>query len=318
MLLGLCTKSTRPVAILTRLDLLVSNHSSKKLIFTKKHKQSIFRVDCFYMVKSFIKDLKEKRLTTVAGAWVYYFLAAVIPIAFLLVTAFGVFGVNLSEDLVSRLPEEFRPAGQAIAGAAENATKGVTVFFVITVIFSCTTFLNQMSKDGDFIYGVRSKIKRGFMRRIMAVFALATLFVLFLGVALLFSFGNMLFFSVKQGIYSGVLFTVFAFLALILFGYAIMILLNRFISPIRLRITECAVGAFLSLSVVVLGTIGLIVYFRFFNKYNAFYGSLAAVLIFLLWAYISMLGLVSGVILNMRLFKNSVRKNKKSLKAQEK
>lgn len=266
------------------------------------------------MVKSFLKDLKEKRLTTVAGAWVYYFLAAVIPIAFLLVTAFGIFGVNLSVELVSRLPEEFRPAGQAIATAAENASKGVTVFFVITVIFSCTTFLNQMSKDGDFIYGIRSKIKRGIMRRVMAILALATLFALFLGAAFLFAFGNMLFFAAEKSMRSGLLFTVLAFLTVILFGYAVIVLLNRFISPIKLRLSDCSVGAFLSLSVVVLGTIGLTVYLRYFNNYNAFYGSLAAVLIFLLWAYISMLGLVSGVILNMRLFKNNVRKNKKSLK----
>ena len=266
------------------------------------------------MVKSFLKDLKEKRLTTVAGAWAYYFLAAVIPIAFLLVTAFGIFGVNLSVELVSRLPEEFRPAGQAIATAAENASKGVTVFFVITVIFSCTTFLNQMSKDGDFIYGIRSKIKRGIMRRVMAILALATLFALFLGAAFLFAFGNMLFFAAEKSMRSGLLFTVLAFLTVILFGYAVIVLLNRFISPIKLRLSDCSVGAFLSLSVVVLGTIGLTVYLRYFNNYNAFYGSLAAVLIFLLWAYISMLGLVSGVILNMRLFKNNVRKNKKSLK----
>ena len=26
-------------------------------------------------------------------------------------------------------------------------------FFILTVIFSCTSLLNQMSKDGDFIYG---------------------------------------------------------------------------------------------------------------------------------------------------------------------
>ena len=71
---------------------------------------------------------------------------------------------------------------------------------------------------------------------------------------------------------SGLLFTVLAFLTVILFGYAVIVLLNRFISPIKLRLSDCSVGAFLSLSVVVLGTIGLTVYLRYFNNYNAFYG----------------------------------------------
>ncbi|MBQ4111582.1 MAG: hypothetical protein IJD38_02170, partial [Clostridia bacterium] len=97
-----------------------------------------------------LKIFTEKRLTTVAGAWVYYFLSSVIPLAFLIITAFSVFGVSITGDIVSRLPEEFRLAGETIVQTAEKASKGVTVFFVITVVFSCTTLLNQMSKDGDF------------------------------------------------------------------------------------------------------------------------------------------------------------------------
>ena len=100
-----------------------------------------------------IRIINEKRLTTVAGAWVYYFLSSVIPLAFLIVTAFSVFGINVTSDIVSRLPEEFRLAGETIVQTAKKASKGVTLFFIITVIFSCTTLLNQMSKDGDFIYG---------------------------------------------------------------------------------------------------------------------------------------------------------------------
>ena len=114
-------------------------------------------------MKKFIKTtfatFSEKRLSTVAGAWVYYFLMSVIPLAFLLATAFGVFGINVLNDLVSRLPEEFRASGQAIANAADNVSRSVTLLFVFTIIFSCTTLLNQMSKDGDFIYGQKSKNK---------------------------------------------------------------------------------------------------------------------------------------------------------------
>ena len=39
-------------------------------------------------INSAVKTISEKRLTTVAGAWVYYFLIALIPLAFLVVTAF--------------------------------------------------------------------------------------------------------------------------------------------------------------------------------------------------------------------------------------
>ncbi|MBR1967830.1 MAG: YihY/virulence factor BrkB family protein [Clostridia bacterium] len=253
-------------------------------------------------VKTVLRLFNEKRVTTVAGAWVYYFLTSVIPLAFLVITAFGVFGVSVSKEIVARLPEEFRAAGETIASTAENASKGVTALFVFTIIFSCTTLLNQMSKDGDFIYGVKSKIKRGVMRRIWALVALAALFTVFLGAAVLFAFGNMIFAQARRISAYRLLFTVLAFTLIIAFGYLIIMLLNRFISPVRLKFAQVSIGALVSVFIIVLGTIFFILYLRFFANYNAFYGSLAAIIVFLLWTYISMLGLVVGVIINERIY----------------
>ena len=61
--------------------------------------------------------VRQKRITTVAGAWTFYFLTSLLPIVFLLITAFGVFGVDISADVVGRLPEEFRLAGETIFAA---------------------------------------------------------------------------------------------------------------------------------------------------------------------------------------------------------
>ncbi len=260
-----------------------------------------------------INAFKEVRLTTVAGAWVYFFLTSLIPLVFLLVSAFSVFGVSLTKDLVSRLPEEFRQAGFAIASTAEKASNGATVFFVITVVFSCTTLLNQMSKDGDYIYGVKSKIKRGLMRRLWAFFALGLLFLLFLGVACLFAFSSSL--KTRGFIFAekNLFLTIFVFLFTIIFSYVIIIILNKFVSPIKIKIKHLLLGAMASLFIMVFGTIGFTVYLRFFSNYNAFYGSLAGVIIFLLWAYILMMGLLMGVVINKHVY--SVEKQKTKIKA---
>ena len=55
-------------------------------------------------------------------------------------------------------------------------------------------------------------------------------------------------------------------------------------------------GSLVSLFIMVFGTIGFIVYVRFFGTYNAFYGSLAAIVVFLIWTYILMLGICVGPI----------------------
>ncbi len=258
-----------------------------------------------------IEYLSKKRLTTVAGAWVFFFLTSVVPLAFLMVTAFGVFGVSITQDLVSRLPEEFRTAGELIASTAEQASRGTTIIFIGSVVLSCTTLLNQMSKDGDCLYGIKAKHKRGLFRRLWAFVALAVLFLLFLTVAFVFSFGGNILKSTLGTVRNKLVLTILTFFIVITFGYFIIIVLNKFISPVKVKFTEIWLGAFVSLFIIVLGTIGYMLYLRLFNAYNAFYGSLAAIVIFLLWAYIAMLGLVLGVILNTRI--KNIKKAKKNL-----
>ncbi|MBQ7236238.1 MAG: YihY/virulence factor BrkB family protein [Clostridia bacterium] len=264
------------------------------------------------------KLLSEKRLSTVAGAWVFYFLLSVIPLVFLVITAFGVFGVEISMDLVSRLPEEFRPAGEAIVSTATTASKGATLLFVVTAIFSCSRLLGQMSKDGDFIYGIKSKTKRGIMRRFWAIIALAALFMVFAGASVVVAFGSELFnFSFLVGGAKKLITTTALFFVAILISYIIIMLLNRFISPVKLKFKEVAGGGFVSLFIIVSGTIGFALYLRFFNSYNAFYGSLAGIVVFLLWTYILMVGLVAGVIINQYVYsksaKNLTKKERESI-----
>lgn len=271
-------------------------------------------------ISSKISIFRQKRLTTLAGAWVYYFLISLIPLVFLLVEAFSVFNVSLTTDIVSRLPEEFRLAGQTIVDTAENASKSATVFFVLTVIFSCTGLLNQMSKDGDFIYGEVSKTKRGIMRRVWAVVALGALFLLFLGLAFLFAFGNTLdkkniFYFIKN---RDVFLSIIAFSIAISCGYAIICVLNKFISPVKLKFRYIAVGSLLSLFIMVIGTIAFTLYLRFFANYNVFYGSLAGIIIFLLWSYIIMFGLAFGTIINMQIYSKSKEKSLEDVKQTKK
>ncbi len=246
----------------------------------------------------FFKELKEKRLLTVTGCWVFYFIMALIPLVFLLITAFGFFGVDLSMELAGRLPREFREAVEVIVGTASNVSKSLTVFFIITVLLSCSTLLNQMSKDGDYIYGTEGR-KKGVFRRLWALLLLCVLFLLFIAFALCFSFRNSLLLRLGQDQRN--LLTIISFALIIIFAFIIIMLLNGFISPIKLSPFSLFFGSFISLCITVIGTICLILYIRYFSNYNAFYGSLAGVVVFFLWAFILMLALSLGSFFCMRL-----------------
>jgi membrane protein len=92
-----------------------------------------------------------------------------------------------------------------------------------------------------------------------------------------------------------------------LFGYFIIVVLNKFISPVRLKFKQLWLGSLVSLFIIVLGTIAFVIYLRYFKSYNAFYGSLTAIIVFLLWTYIVMLGLVGGVIVNTEVYNSRLR-----------
>jgi membrane protein len=92
--------------------------------------------------------------------------------------------------------------------------------------------------------------------------------------------------------------TVAFFSTIILFSFLIIIMLNKFICPVKVKFKQLALGSVCSLFVIVLGTIFFALYLRFFNSYNVFYGSLASIIVFLLWANILMFGLALGVVVN--------------------
>lgn len=255
----------------------------------------------FRKIKGAISTVKKARVTTVAGAWVFYFLLAVIPLAFLLFTAFNIFKVDADFTFVKAFPEEFSTALNVVEQASKNVSKGVTVFFGITVIVSISSLLNQMSKDGAFIYGVERRRKKGISPRLLAVFALLVLFVMFIIVALIISFRNKLFNGLNSTKSSKMVVVFSAFIILVSVSYVFLMFLNKFISPVKLTFKEIATGSIISLMVMFLGTIVFIVYVKFFSTYNAFYGVLSGVIVMLLWSYILMLGIVMGVLVSMKM-----------------
>ena len=242
------------------------------------------------------------KITTIAGAWVFYFLLAVVPLSFLIITALNFFKVDIPLDIINYLPEEFRYPMKVIGETAKNVSKVSTVFYFITVIFSATTLITQMSKDGDFIFSEKRKFRFAFLRRLSAIALLIIIVGAFIIGGVVFSLRNQ--FGISLGVYNlkGHYMVVFNATVTVLLAYFILILLNRFIAPVRLKATESAIGGLVSLAISLLGTLLFVLFVKFFGKFNAFYGSLSIILVFLFWVYILMVGIISGVLVTAKLY----------------
>ncbi len=256
-----------------------------------------------------LSTIKRKRISTVAGSWVFYLCLALVPLAFLLVSAFSFFNIDAESLLGNYFPNQIKELGQGVFKEATKNSKGLTVFFVITVILSGSALLNQMSKDGDFIYGVKSK-RRGVFRRIKAIIGLFCLFLIFFVFALLFAFSNVILNRIKGGAFSYLLTQIIAFLLIILVCYVIIILLNKFISPIKLNLKEVLIGSLVSLLIIVVGTLGFSFYLKYFKASSMVSNGIVSVLAFLTWLYILMLGLTIGCAVIVTINKNDKVANK--------
>lgn len=247
----------------------------------------------------FYREFSACHAATVAGAWVFFLLLAVVPIFFLMVTAFGVFGVDASTEFAMRLPEEFRGLVLEIIDVASQASRGATVLFVLTVFWSGSSLFSHMLKDGELLYGEK-RGRSGVIRKLLSfllLFLLLTVF--FLSAFLLFLNRLIVSYFVLTGFWAALVKTalyLFSFLVI----YVIIFLLQTFISPVRVAFSSRAAGSAVSLGITLAGTFGFLVYIRYFHSYNVLYGSLAALIIFLLWTYIIMLGLVTGAIVAKR------------------
>ena len=249
-----------------------------------------------------IKRIGKIKLTTIAGAWVFYFLLAIVPLTFLVFSALNFFNVNIHANFVNYLPEGFSYPIKLITSTAKEIGKASTALFLITVLFSSTTLITQMSKDGDFIFGQTRKLKFSLLRRVGALMLLTVIVGVVIVGGTVFSLkGAGTIFNVKlfQNFRAKV---VFNCTITLLIAYVVLLLLNRFISPVRLKWIEACVGALVSLGISVIGTLCFVLYVKFFGFYNAFYGVISIILIFLLWVYILMVGIILGVLVTAKMY----------------
>ena len=275
-------------------------------------------------IKKALKTVEESNLILISGSWAFFFLLSAVPLVLLTVMAFDFFGVDVS-FLLSDMPSELGEGLSLIVSVATDASKGATFILIVTSLYSSSRLFSYMLKDGDLIYGA-SRRKNSLLTKAFGFLVMFLVFLVFLlaGVAILLSkkLGLLLSFGAANTVSEKILLTFLVISA----AYAIIITLDMFICPLKNKLKAVMLGAFVTLAFAVLGSIGFAAYLHYFASYNDLYGSLTAVVVFMLWVYIVMIGLTTGNVFisllikrqesygsfaNQKLYKN-LRRNEKS------
>ena len=260
-----------------------------------------------------IHGIQEDDLFGRASELAYNFLLALFPLLLFMLTLFGLFASRSNElqsSLLSYFADFLPPSAFQLLKAitiemAANATSGKLTFGIILTLWFASGGMSSMISTLDAVYHVRES--RGWLwGRVIALgltiailtLLMTSLFIVLVGghfsdwiaIKLHLTSIILIVWKVLQWV-SVVLFLTLSFSLIYYFGPSLEQRRWHWMTP------GSIFGAFLWL----VASAGLRVYLHFFNTYTATYGSLAAIMILLVWLYVTGLSFLIGGKINAQI-----------------
>jgi membrane protein len=262
-------------------------------------------------LKGVIGAYGRLKISDHAAALTYYSILAVFPCMIVLVSLFGIFGDQGTVDALLGIVEDLAPgeAASTFEGAIEGAvnSSGAGLAFVIGValaLYSASGYIGADNRASNDLYEVAET--RPVWKTLPRQVALSAFLMLGLAAALLaLVLTGPLAESIGQeiglgdsflAVFSIVKWPVLAGVVSILFA----VLLHE--GPnVNVPYRELVPGAFLATFLWLLASSGFAFYVANFGSYASTYGSIAGIIIFLVWMWISNLSLLLGATFNVEL-----------------
>ncbi len=251
------------------------------------------------------RGFSEDHGTQMAAAIAYHVLFSFIPLITVLLAVFGFImrdpqRQQLAADRVlASLPLQ---SGTLVYDSIHNIstqTGALTLIGLLSLLWTASGLFGVIR--GTLNIAWDAKAKRGFITGTLLDLGA----VLGLGVLLIVSFaGTMAIHSLQTlsvnqsgALVTGSLQTLFTVLGVILpaaSSYVVFLLLYRYVPNVRHSVGDVWPGALVATLLFELAKHGFVFYVSHFNKYQAVYGALGAVMLFMLWTYLSAIIMLIG------------------------
>ena len=271
-----------------------------------EHKSEFLKVckDLIEGVRRVFLYLNSKRYTTLAGASAYFFFISLVPFLFWLTILFGKWNIDFERLLNFEIFAQVKDLVLYLQDSAQSATSGASIFLLITTMYTSTNLFYHMRRSGEIIYDWQ-KEKGSIILRISAVILIfITMLFLIVGtVAFLFVS------SILEKILPSFFVRVALYLVFTVFIFALVLLLNIYVCPYRVKATDMLWGTAVTVFLGSMLSFGFSIYTSFSNL-QKLYGAAVLFVLFLLYIYLMFLCFIIGVSLNCYLLEH---KNKKRL-----
>ncbi|HLS49440.1 MAG TPA: YihY/virulence factor BrkB family protein [Actinomycetaceae bacterium] len=268
-----------------------------------------------YLLRRSAAEFSRDQLTDKAAALTYYGVLSIFPALIALVSILGLLGqgqstTNALIDTMSDVvpPETAEQLRGPIASITETSGAGLGLIIgLLTAIWTASNYVNAFSRAMNGIYGVAEGRPFWKLRPIMYAFT-ALLIVLVAAAALMLVVSGPIARTIGDLVGLGetalMVWNIAKWPVLVLIAIIIIALLYYVTPNVQLpKFRWMSPGAIVALVVAALATAGLGLYISLMGgeSYNQTYGSLAGVIIFLLWLWIMNLILLFGAELDAEL-----------------
>ncbi|MCK9451026.1 MAG: YihY/virulence factor BrkB family protein [Bacteroidales bacterium] len=267
----------------------------------------------------FIRGIFKGSVTTRAASVAFNFFLAIFPfilflftlIPYLPIADFQVTLLDLFKDIIP--PNTYKEVEETILEIVLRQNRGLlSLSFILTFFFST----NGISAIMDGFNGTWHAIdtKTWVQQRLSAIFLMLTLsFFVILAIALITSGGIIIQWLINQDfIRSGItaqLLQVFRWLVIVLLTFLSLSMLYYYAPAKRKEYRFISPGSILATALFIVGTLAFNFYISNFSRYNALYGSIGTLIIFLMWLYFDAFILLIGFELNASI-RQAKRENK--------
>lgn len=259
-----------------------------------------------YVLKKTLREFVSDQCTDLAASLTYYGTLAVFPALLAFVSLLGIFGnARKTTDSLISLAQGLVPAStlsalrQPIDNLTHSPAAGVTlVVGIVGALWSASGYVTAFSRAMNRVYGIREGRPIWKLRPVMLgvtvmaiVFAVIAAFLLVLSGPVLDKVGSNL------GLGHGVLiaWNIIKWPILLVMAIAILAVLYYATPNVKQpKFRWTSLGSVVALVVWALASGLFALYAANFSKYNATYGAIGGVIVFLLWIWISNNALLFG------------------------
>ncbi len=266
-----------------------------------------------YVLRKTVREFGKDQCTDLAAALTYYGVLAVAPALLAIVSLLGF--VSDPERAVERilgLVEDVAPGGatDTIEPILQNLTQApaaglALVVGLVTALWSASGYVAAFSRGMNRVYEIDEGRPIWKLRPILLLVTLVLVVIAVLVVAMLVLSGGVARTIGDAVGLSDTAVTVWNIakwpVVVVLVALAIAILYHATPNVRQPKFRWVSVGAFVAIVVWVLASLGFAFYVANFSSYNETYGSLAGVIIALLWLWITNLALLFGAELDAEL-----------------